>query len=177
MLSCPPPFPLQKRSHSQEQSSFPSLGSFASLSQVDSHLTSSSSSKTRMGICSHLCALTALESKSPYKSWREMAEAFRCEQLLQARDDHPTVHRRRSTWTPHSPAPRSSSPSYYEANTMCTQCTSTLDYCHCSNAVLPVPPPAELIVILSPVPAGAPSRGSAVDYEMVRSGRSRHDQC
>ena len=69
--------------------------------------------------------------------------------------------------TPYPVTTRSSTPSYYEAATVCTKCASTLDYCHCAKDVLPVPPPAERIVILSPVPADAPSTGRMVGYDVV----------
>ena len=69
--------------------------------------------------------------------------------------------------TPYPVITRSSTPSYYEAATVCTKCASTLDYCHCAEDILPVPPPAERIVILSPVPADTPSTGRVVGYDVV----------
>ena len=77
--------------------------------------------------------------------------------------------------TPYPVITRSSTPSYYEVATMCTKCTSTLDYCHCAKDVLPVPSPAEHIIILSPVPADALSNGRTVGYDImgtVSSGAS-----
>ena len=69
--------------------------------------------------------------------------------------------------TPYPVITRSRTPSYYEAATVCTKCTSTLNYCHCAEDVLPVPPPAERIIILSPVPADAPSTRRMVGYNVV----------
>ena len=77
--------------------------------------------------------------------------------------------------TPYPVITRSSTPSYYEVATMCTKCASTLDYCHCAKDVLPVPSPAEHIIILSPVPADALSNGRTVGYDImgtVSSGAS-----
>ena len=54
-----------------------------------------------------------------------------------------------------------------EAATVCTECANTLDYCHCAEDVLPVPPPAECIVISFPVPADSPSDGRTMGYSVV----------
>lgn len=69
--------------------------------------------------------------------------------------------------TPYPATTRSNSPSYYEPATVCTTCASTLDYYHCAKDVLPLPPPAEHVIILSPIHADVPNTGRIGGYNVV----------